>query len=383
MALFMSYPFLALYLDNLKFNALEIGIILGCHYFFAGVVGVGGGSFASRGNPKWILAATLLIGAFAFFCLGHAQTFLIFILSNCCLAIATSTFEPVASMQITVYVPRELHALAFRYRYMAINIGAAIGPLIGTWLILLGARLSFFITSALLSIYSLLFLFFKTERQIEEGRSTSSMGNLGKALRHMSGNHPFLFLMAANLCVTMTYGQIFSTLPLILSAKMEGGRYLYSILLMTNSITVITTGLLLNAFLTKQPLKFLLKGGALLLGISFLGFHFCPLTYLNYILCMIFFTLAEVALIPTTSKFLFDLAPEVHRGAYLGSESSSYLGFFLGNLIGGWFLKNGYEVFIFCTLSALSGYVFYHISCKKHLLARREDSVPSSYTALR
>lgn len=372
MALFMSYPFLALHLENLHFNALEIGIILGCHYFFAGIVGVGGGSIASKWNPKWILIVTLLIGAFAFLCLGQAQTFAAFILSSCCLAVAMSTFEPVASVQITALIPTQLHALAFRYRYIAINIGAMIGPLFGTWFVLFGIRLSFSITSILLLIYSLLFLFIKSEQKKKEETSPSSIKSFGQALHHMSGNYPFLFLMAANLCVTMTYGQIFSTFPQILSAKMEGGRHLYSVLLMTNPITVIATGIFFSAFLAKLSPKFLLKGGALLLGISFFGFYFSPLTYPNYIFCMILFTLAEVALIPTTSKLLFDLAPQEHKGAYLGAESTSYLGFFLGNLIGGWLLKNGYEVFIFCMLSAAAGFIFYHLCSKKTLLTERK-----------
>src|SRR5690242_7626817 len=90
MALFMSYPFLALHLESLKFNALDIGIILGGHYFFAGIIGIGGGSFASKWNPKWMLAGTLLIGACAFLGLSQSQTFTFFLLSNCCLAVATS-----------------------------------------------------------------------------------------------------------------------------------------------------------------------------------------------------------------------------------------------------------------------------------------------------
>ncbi len=370
MALFMSYPFLALHLESLKFNALEIGIILGGHYFFAGIVGIAGGNIAGKWNPKWALTCTLLVGALSFFCLSQAQTFTVFMLSNCCLAIATSTFEPVASMQITSFVPKELHALAFRYRYMAINIGAALGPLLGTGLILFGTRISFLTTCGLLLTYSLLFLFFNTKKNEEKSQSSSLTSNLTKVLQHMAGNRSFLLLMAANLCVTMTYGQIFSTLPQILNAKMENGRHLYTVLLITNPITVITSGLILNRFLARQSLELLLKGGAILLGISFLGFHFSPLTYPNYIICMVLFTLAEVALIPTTSKLLFDLAPEEYRGAYLGAESSSYLGFFFGNLIGGWLLKNGHEVFIFCAISALSGYVFYRLCCKKQTLTQ-------------
>ena len=70
---------------------------------------------------------------------------------------------------------------------------------------------------------------------------------LKEALSHMKQNRPFLLLMTANLFITMTYAQIFSTMPQILSA-VNNGHNLYSTLVMTNPIVVIFTGFFLIEF---------------------------------------------------------------------------------------------------------------------------------------
>lgn len=357
----MSYPFLAFHLQSLSFDALNIGIILGCHYFFAGVAGIFGGAAADRWNPKYGLVFALLIGALSFFGLSQSKSFLSFLLWNCLLAISSSTFEPIASVLITSHLAREFRAFAFRLRYLAINIGAAIGPLVGALFFVKGPRFSFCVTSILLAIYAGLFLFLRAKKR-EGLNAESAPRNMREILICMAKHKSFLLLIAANLFVTMTYGQIFSTLPQILSAKMENSRQLYSILLTVNPLTVIAVSVFLSQFLSLQNPRRLFSGGALLLAISFLGFHLSVMNEMSYIFFMVLFTLAEITLIPTTAKVLFDLAPEKHRGAYLGSESTSYLGFFIGNIVGGWLLQTGQSVFLFCIFCSFAAFFLYRLS---------------------
>lgn len=365
MALFMSYPFLALHLTTLHFTAMDIGFILGAHYLFSGITGIIGGNAADRWNPKLTIVATLCVGAFSFFGLSQADDFFSFLFFNCCLAISTSTFEPIASVLITDNIATELHALAFRYRYIAINMGAALGPLVGSLLVLQGSQSSFLVTGVLLSVYAFLFLLLKIKRPTLSGDTSKGRNLLKDALGYMAQDKAFLLLIAANVCATMTYGQIFSTLPQILHMQIEDSHRLYSFLLVINPIIVIIAGFFLSKFLSKQSLKKMFSIGSILLAVSFTGFHFSSTHSASYIIFMILFTFAEMALIPSTSKFLFDLAPKEYKGSYLGAESSSYLGFFLGNLIGGWLLQQGQGVFLFCIFSSVASLLFYRTSLHK------------------
>ena len=231
-------------------------------------------------------------------------------------------------MLITSHLAREFRAFAFRLRYLAINIGAAIGPLVGALFFVKGPHFSFCVTSILLAIYAGLFLFLRAKKKRESSNAESAPRNMREILICMAKHKSFLLLIAANLFVTMTYGQIFSTLPQILSAKMENSRQLYSILLTgANPLTVIAVSVFLSQFPPQNPRR-LFSGGALLLAISFLGFHLSVMNEVSYIFFMVLFTLAEITLIPTTAKVLFDLAPEKYRGAYLGAESTFLFGLF-------------------------------------------------------
>lgn len=368
MALFMSYPFLAIYLEELHFSPIEIGAILGSHYFFAGISGTLGGSIADQWKPKQMIIISLLIGAISFFGLSQSESFLSFLFFNCTLAISTSTFEPIVSMMITANTPKELHTYTFRCRYLAINIGAAIGPMIGILLISKGSSFSFLVTASFLIFYNLLFSLLKMDKQKKEPNLVSR-SNIKEALSYMSNHSAFLSLIAANIFVTITYGQIFSTLPQILNQRFEESRHLYLILLTINPIIVTSVCLFFNNALSKKQPKDLFRIGSLLLSIAFLGFELSATNHISYIFFMILFTLAEILLIPTTSKYLFDLAPDKFKGAYLGSESSSYLGFFIGNLIGGLLLQSGYSVFLFCSGSAIAGFVCYRMSYKNTVLS--------------
>ena len=365
MAIFMSYPFLALHLEKMHFDAMDIGIILGCPYFFAGLSGIFGGNIADQIGKQRTMVITLIMAALAFWGLGQVESFTGFLLCNLVLATATATFEPAASTLITESVSEDLQALVLRYRYMAINIGASIGPIIGTLLALYGTHFAFFITGTLLASYSLFFLFFRKSNQTVSAQAPYSLDNFKSAVKHMAGHKSFLLLLVANFFIHMTYCQIFSTLPQILNSKIEDSFHLYSILITTNPITVVIVGLFFSHYLSKQDSRRLFSIGCLLLAVTFLGFQFSPVTYFNFISLMILFTLAEMILIPTSAKFLIDLAPKEHRGTYLGSESCFYLGSFMGNLIGGFLLQTVGGVFLFCSLCSVVGFFLYRLACQK------------------
>lgn len=365
-AIFMSYPFLALHLAELKFSSWEIGVVLGVHYLFAGIIGVFSGNLSDQWGAKRTILAALLIGSAAFFGLAQSRILFSFLCCNLCLAVLSATFEPAATNMITRFIPKDLHAYAFRCRYIAINIGASIGPCVGAVLLGVGSWFTFFITGILLLSYAIFFFIFKIEEIPSQQKTGYSWLSLKDSLNYMMSHGAFLFLIAGNLCINMTFCQIFSTLPQILNATMVNGSQLYLILLTVNPLVVILSGFALSSYLDRINQLKLFISGTVILSFSFLGFQYLPLTYANAVILMILFTIGELILLPTSAKFLSDIAPQKHRGAYLGSESCSYLGFFIGNLIGGLLLQLWGGVFLFCSIASLAGLLFYAGSYLSH-----------------
>src|SRR3989338_238827 len=367
MALFMSYPFLALHLSVLDFSAIDIGIILGSHYFFASFIGAIGANASDRFHPKKIVILNLSTSSIAFIGLAFSTSFFHFLICNILLAVSTAIFEPTATTIIAKSVSSELHSILLRFRYLAINAGAVIGPLLGALFLPLGFRLSFVGTSLLIILYLTVFMSVKPVKMNTERGENERRVDLRMVFNHMRRNTPFLFLMGANLCLTMTYSQIFSTFPQIIKSISGNESHLYHAMIITNPISVIILGLFLTRLLSKQKSKPLLLIGSLLLCFVFVGYGFCSFSYLNCIGLMVLFSFAEMLLIPTTTKYLIDLAPIEFRRSYLGSESWSYLGFFMGNFAGGWLLQSGMSVFLFCSILCLSGFFLYLLSFKFHM----------------
>ena len=134
----MSYPFLALHLSDLDFSAIDIGIILGSHYFFASFIGAIGANASDRFHPKKIVILNLSTSSIAFIGLAFSTSFFHFLICNILLAVSTAIFEPTATKIIAKSVSSELHSILLRFRYLAINAGAVIGPLLGALFLPLG-----------------------------------------------------------------------------------------------------------------------------------------------------------------------------------------------------------------------------------------------------
>lgn len=356
----MSYPFLAVRLGKLGFDAFQIGVIIGVPYFFSGIAGVFAGNISDQWGQKKTMIASLLIGGIAFFYFASATGMGQCLFLNIFILLSSALFEPAASSLISTVAPKEMLSVAFRYRYVAINLGASVGPMLGGVIAYYGNTSSFQITGILFFFYAGALLFLKVPRL--ESSKSYSMQHIKEALGHMKENHAFLYLTAANFLVSMTYCQMLSTLPQILTPLFPDAIRFYSILLSLNPAVVIITSLLFTRILSEQSAQKLFRLGGAFLCIAFLGFGFIPPSYFSYTFFMIIFTLGEIVLMPTSSKFLVDLAPPRFQGSYLGSESSYHLGFFSGNLIGGKLLQKGYGVFFFCLFSALVGMELYRRS---------------------
>ena len=238
----------------------------------------------------------LLIGGIAFFIFSSATGMGECLILNVFIVLSSAIFEPAASSLISVAAPKELLSMAFRYRYLAINLGASLGPMLGGVIAYYGNTSSFQITGILFFFYAGALLFLKVPK-IESSKGYS-MQHLKEALMHMKGNPAFLYLTAANFLVSMTYCQMLSTLPQILTPLFPDAIRFYSILLSLNPVVVIITSLFFTRILSEQSAQKLFRLGGALLCVAFLGFGFSPPSYFSYTLFMIIFTLGEIVLMP-------------------------------------------------------------------------------------
>ncbi|MCY7798453.1 MFS transporter, partial [Bacillus haynesii] len=128
----MTTPFLALYL-HMKTGADfgTIGLVIGLGYFASTVGGVVGGALSDRIGRKKVMLSSIFIWSFVFILFGLVHDFMWFLLLNILSGLCHSCFEPVSKALMAELSEREMRFRIFSLRYLAINIGAAVGPLLG------------------------------------------------------------------------------------------------------------------------------------------------------------------------------------------------------------------------------------------------------------
>ena len=142
----LSVPFLALFMTRqLQLSPATVGFIIGTSIFFSIFAGVIGGSLSDiLGHTRMLLLALLgVIVSFIGFYFSHRVVTVFAV--NATLALCTSSFNPVAKALLSSLLPQQDRVRWFSYQYLAINIGFAVGPMLGGLTGLSGGRAAFLI----------------------------------------------------------------------------------------------------------------------------------------------------------------------------------------------------------------------------------------------
>ncbi|AJX31736.1 MFS transporter [Burkholderia oklahomensis] len=152
MARAMSLPFLAIYLhQRMGLDAASIGLLLGT----GALVGTFGGHLSDVLGRRKVLIGCLLVSSLSFAALHFAADAWQVFAVNLFINLASSFYEPVSKATISDNLPPEQRLRAFARRYLAINVGFAIGPLLGASLGLLDKSPVFLITGAVYLLFSI------------------------------------------------------------------------------------------------------------------------------------------------------------------------------------------------------------------------------------
>jgi len=167
---FMTLPFLGIYLGKEKgIDPATVGAILAMSLLVGTVSSFAGGALSDRLGRYPVMIAAM--GAWSFVLVGFAfasETWIFFVLSALN-GLFRNVFEPTARALLADVTPADRRTDAFNARYFAINMGGAIGPLIGLKLGAGGSSslLPFMVSAAIFALYAILLvvlmLLFKLE----------------------------------------------------------------------------------------------------------------------------------------------------------------------------------------------------------------------------
>lgn len=371
-AFFMVWPFLAIILEReFHLSPSEVGSILGTAFLSSAFVGFYSGNLSDRFGRQPVMLAGCAGAVVAYATLAVAPTVAAYAVGAFFAGFSRAVLDAPGKAVIADYIDQQrTRDMAFHARYFLINVGGALGPLLGLAFGLSARQNTFWVTAAAYTAFAavVVLAFQKSpERAHLRGRNATTMTD---AVRILGSDRQFLLLLVAMTLTMFAYAQQESTLIQHVSREGDGLAVgLVTALVVTNAVTVVVFQFpLLRALAGIDPYVRTYIGLALF-ALSFVGYALLPVSGLApWVAVTWLLSIGEVILFPTLQLQVDRMAPPDMKGSYFGAAGLSGLGFGLGPFAGGFMLQHmgGPITFSLTAFAVVLG----GVCCRRAALAR-------------
>ena len=328
-------PFLTLYLTTQReipvSQAALMVSLFGAGSFIAQLTG---GELTDRLGRRPVMLTSFLVTPAAMIVLGLSQVIPLIAVSTFAVGFFTNLYRPAVGAAIADLVPSESRTRAYGYNYWAINLGAAIAPVIAG-LLAKYTYLALFIGDALTTFaFGLIVYFGIRETRPVEAEGAQSI-SLRERLTQLKSEPILLLFSLLAIFFGVVYMQGFITLPVDMGAHGLGPEQ-YGLAIAVNGFLIVLISIPISNIAGHWPRFETMAASAVLLGLGF-GFTALAKSYLLFAISVGIWTLGEIAASAVAPAIIADLAPVKLRGIYQGIFGSAWgLAFFIGPLLGGW-----------------------------------------------
>ncbi|MEP7159176.1 MAG: MFS transporter [Chloroflexota bacterium] len=334
-----AVPFMMLYLTAKRqmdpASAALFVSVLGAGSFIAQLVG---GEVADRFGRRPVLLFSLFAAPVAMITLGLARETWLIAVAMFALGFLTDLFRPAMSAAVIDLVPAERQTRAFGLIYWAINLGAALAPIVAGFMANYDYFLLFLADAVTTAVFGVIVLLRVPETQSADharAARTSTRGRLGQAAR----DPMLLFFFALFVATGVIYSQAHVTLPLDMAAAGLLPSD-YGLAVAVNGALIVLITLQVTRSVERFPRYRIIALSSLLLGAGF-GLTELAATLPMFALTVVVWTLGEVIGAAVAPVIVSEMSPPALRGLYQGIWGSSWgLAFFIGPVLGGYVLHN-------------------------------------------
>ncbi|MUL03367.1 MFS transporter [Aliivibrio fischeri] len=357
---FMAWPFLIIILyQDFNASAVTVGAILAGSAVVGSFTGLYSGWLSDKFGRKWVMIWGCIIAAFSYAGIGIATSiFQLFILVGMCGLMRPMIEAPAKAVIGDNLDDEKDRELALNVRYFLINVGGAIGPLIGITLGLAHPKVLFLITGVTYLAFGLfLFISFaKSNSEILLSKATSNVTSFLSTVRIISKDRLFIKLLAANVIMMFVYGQYESSIPqVIVRTDIVDAAKFVSGLVLVNTLTIVVLQFPMLKLLENIPLFVRTRIGMALMALAQLAFLLVPVDFpTGWLMACFILSVGEVIAFPTLNVQIDQLAPKHLRGSYFGAAAIYGLGFALAPLVGGLLIQLGGATPLFIACFVLS-----------------------------
>jgi MFS family permease len=329
-----AVPFLMLYLTaRLELTVSSAAIVvsaLGAGSFAAQLTG---GELADRLGRRPVLLLSFFAAPVAMLFVGLVREPWQLGLGTLLLGFFTDLYRPAMSAAVVDLVPEDRRTRAFGYIYWAINLGAALAPIMAGFLANVDYFLLFLGDAATTAVFGIIVLLRVPESQARDVAAAARVrtsARVGLALR----DGVLMAFTVLSVFVGIIYAQATVTLPLAMAADGLPPSD-YGLAIAVNGALVVLVTVWISRMAEGWPRYGAIALSVLLLGIGF-GLTGLADTLGFYALTVAVWTLGEVLGATVAPVIVADMSPPALRGLYQGIFGSSFgLAFFLGPTLGG------------------------------------------------
>ncbi|MGE5590587.1 MAG: MDR family MFS transporter [Bacillota bacterium] len=361
MGRFLVDPYLTLFLVDRGVPLGSVGVVLAAAPLASVLLGLIGGSLSDRWGRRPVQVVGVVTSGLALIGFGFVGNSIVALtLLNFANGMSRSLYRPAVLASLVDVSPGEMRSEVFGLRRVALNVGAAIGPVIGLVLYHWIPSLGFWIAGgANIAVGLYLAVAVPETHPARERTIGGSPSVYAGAMTEWQAwsitlRDGILWLwMAATGLTWGIYRLVDTYLPVHLGNQ-GVPAWVYGVLLPINAVLCVVVQLPLNYWLRQARIGLVLLTAAVPYALGFLGFGFSRLPAL-VIGSMLLFTMAEVLQASAQPRFIPELAPTELRGRYMGMQSLQDLGRAAVPFVSGWAMARwgGHTLFVSAAAVAL------------------------------
>jgi MFS family permease len=331
----IAYPFISLYL--FKYRGVSMGDV-GLALLVAAAVGLLSqylsGDLCDRIGRKAVMVAGLAMNTIAFVLLAGAISlnlgYAAFVLLLCFRELSGGLYRNIPNVMIADLVGPGDRTRAFSMLRIGINIGFALGPVLGGLMALYSYTAMFAAAAVASAVYLAIALFLM--------RDTKPRHPIPSRLSNDSsvwGDHQFLLFTVIVLAVSLVYSQMQTTFTTYAGSYGGIDESMIGLLFSLNGILIVLLQYPVSIFIERFKLTTSLAVGTLLYAVGFGIVGLCS-GFWQLAGCVIIVSLGELVYSPPSLNIVVRMSSPESRGRYMGfSCFMGKVGFALGPAIGG------------------------------------------------
>jgi MFS family permease len=330
----MVWPFLTIYMRReLQVSLTTVTLLLTLNSVSGLVATSLAGPAVDRFGRKAAILLSLCVTGASMAAMSRATT----LAGWQVIMVVLGAFGPVyrvgADAMVADLVPGDRRPGAYALLRMISNLGVAIGPAVGGFLVFVSYSLAFY-GAALASLgFALLILFFARETlpaRVTPAAARETTG-YGPVLR----DRPFLLFCGMYTLAGMAYSLMMVLLPVYAKESFGVPESQYGFILATNAAMVVLFQFGVTRVTMRFPTLRVLAAGSLFYAVG-VGSVALGSAFPAFLMSMIVLTVGELIMAPTSTTLTAALAPPEMRGRYMGVYALTWgVSFGIGPVLGG------------------------------------------------